>query len=104
MDEQRAIEILNVLMPRYVEQKGECKVFSCIAYGTDEAQAILLAISALEKQIPKKAIPDKLLEEGAYIKWRCPNCGEMMWSGFYFPPLSFSEFCKDCGQAIDWSE
>lgn len=60
-----------------------------IAYTSEMAEFKVLAIEALEKQIPKK--PNKLT---------CPRCGfdriDNSWWVF--------TYCPDCGQAIDWSE
>lgn len=64
-------------------------------------EAIRLAISAIEKQIPKKPTPidyEKYIDvidnakflRGAY--W-CPNCEHVVKNG---------SFCSDCGQALDW--
>ena len=64
-------------------------------------EAIRLAISAIEKQIPKKPTPidyEKYIDvidnakflRGAY--W-CPNCKHVVKNG---------SFCSDCGQALDW--
>ncbi len=49
-----------------------------------------MAISALEKQIPKK--PKMPLD--AY--WVCPTCGKKVEHPY--------ECCMGCGQAIDWEE
>ena len=49
-----------------------------------------LAISALEKQIPKK--PD--LDDGVY----CPCCLHE------FKVHYATRYCTNCGQAIDWSD
>jgi membrane protease subunit (stomatin/prohibitin family) len=51
------------------------------------SEAVEMAISALEKQIPKK--PKSVF---------CPQCGEEFtdydcWS---------ADYCRNCGQAIDW--
>ena len=54
------------------------------------AEAIDIAISALEKQIPQK--PKMPLD--AY--WVCPTCGSKVEHPF--------EHCMRCGQAIDWEE
>ena len=55
-----------------------------------------LAISALEKQIPKK--PIKSDREIRYCEvWKCHNCG-FEWSG------RVVDYCYKCGQAIDWSD
>lgn len=62
-----------------------------------------LAISALEKQIPKKPTHEATL----YKNLTCPNCKNVI--------DEFTEFagirvrvtvanCKFCGQALDWSE
>ena len=64
-------------------------------------EAIRFAISAIEKQIPKKPTPidyEKYIDvidnarflRGAY--W-CPNCKHVVKSG---------SFCSDCGQKLDW--
>ena len=66
-----------------------------------DIEALRMAISALEKQIPKK--PKVLIDT-----WLCPTCAEkveyqtmfgdnVLYHGYY-------DFCPNCGQAIDWSE
>lgn len=66
------------------------------------AEALGLAIQALEKRIPKKPTPidyEKYIDvignarflRGAY--W-CPNCKRVVKSG---------SLCSDCGQKLDWS-
>ena len=66
-------------------------------------EAIRFAISALEKQIPKKpthidyekyidVIDNARFLRGAY--W-CPNCKRVVKSG---------SFCSDCGQKLDWGD
>lgn len=66
-------------------------------------QALDMAISALEKQIPKKPTPidykkymdvvnNAISLRGGF--W-CPNCKKVVRSGSY---------CNDCGQKLDWSE
>ena len=70
---------------------------------SDLSEACKIAISALEKQIPKKPkaidwerfedkVDNAIFMRGGF--W-CPNCGHFIKSGSY---------CCDCGQAIDWSE
>lgn len=61
------------------------------------------AIEALKKQIPKK--PVDVCEP--CVKWGiCPTCkGELNMLGGKPNRIFGSEkYCKDCGQAIDWSE
>lgn len=65
--------------------------------------AIGTAVSALEKQIPKKPTydGDGYAPDGTFVwdEWICPNCGSRY-------ELEYDEynFCPNCGQAIDWSE
>ena len=64
-------------------------------------EAVDMAISALEKQIPKKpTVP--------VDTWLCPSCGE---SVEYQQKLGDNvlyhgqhDFCPKCGQAIEWEE
>ena len=62
-----------------------------------------LAISALEKQIPKK--PTDICTP--VVTWgRCPICkGELNKLGGKPNRVFKSDaFCHDCGQALDWSD
>ena len=69
-------------------------------------QAEDLAIKALEKQIPLRAIPLTVKTDCASIGkaiWRkgttvyeCPRCGT------FISPMY--DFCFKCGQALDWSD
>lgn len=58
----------------------------------DDLEAFELAISALEKQIPKKVVK----HNGSEL-YHCPNCDT------YFLGNGFKH-CTDCGQALDWSD
>ena len=51
-----------------------------------------IAISALEKQIPKKPIRLLYYEVGD-----CPFCETIVY-------ISEDGFCPSCGQALDWGE
>lgn len=57
---------------------------------TDEAE---YAIKALKKQLPKRPLPD----ERYYGNGRCPNCNAV------FIDKS-TNYCGNCGQALDWSK
>lgn len=72
----------------------------------DEAyQAGIMAINALEKQIPKK--PDYEGDGYAdgvlvYDRAICPACGN---DDFEYGTNNWGcKFCPDCGQALDWSD
>ena len=59
-----------------------------------ECNARELAISALEKQIPKKP-KDHPLSDG-----KCPCCNAV----FDYDWKPKSKFCQNCGQALDWGD
>ena len=63
-------------------------------YPMDYAIAFEIAISALEKQIPKK-VNLSLKATDWNTKCHCPNCHSM---------FSHGNYCSNCGQALDWSE
>ena len=59
-----------------------------------------IAISALEKQIPKKV---ELYKHNGDFKWAnypCPYCGEML--GLEINKR-YVKFCPNCGQALDFN-
>ena len=58
--------------------------------------SFIIAIEALEKQIPKK--PIKAQEHIRYEKcYICPNCGKI------FSGTGIATYCYHCGQKLDWS-
>ncbi len=75
-------------------------------------EALDIAISALEKQIPKKPIlyskKKAEIKEGDYIYVKCPSCGEYILSCFHYPPWNeiqkSHKYCENCGQKLDWSD
>lgn len=63
---------------------------------SDIKEAIQCAISALEKQIPKKPILDTIFPSG--VRWYlCPVCKHNNIE-------KNDNYCHNCGQALDWSE
>ena len=54
---------------------------------------LLLCKKALEKQIPKKPLP----ENKYYGNGKCPNCNAVFLD-------KSTKYCGNCGQALDWSE
>lgn len=82
---QEAIEIL----------KHEHDYAQLLSY-VDEA--LKMAISALEKQIPKKPI----LAEEQHIRYSmnyiCPLCGK------HFSGTGIASYCYHCGQALIWED
>lgn len=78
-------------------------------FDDEEKEALTMAIYALEKQIPKKAV----IKTHKYIgsdddfvnKYHCPVCNALIinedTNGFYAGRKQ--KHC-DCGQALDWSD
>ena len=64
---------------------------------TNQKAATKLAISALEKQIPKKPLKSDRQEIGYSLNYDCPNCG------YKFAGTGSVDYCYHCGQALDWS-
>ena len=63
----------------------------------DDLEAFNLAIPALEKQIPKKPLDKKLVDDGYRWQWICPNCHTIK-------TTTEKSHCDDCGQALDWGD
>ena len=59
--------------------------------GTINPEFVEAAISALEKQIPKKTVKPG----SPYFKFACPSCGNYPLNGHY---------CSECGQAIVYNK
>ena len=69
------------------------------SYRTDYAQAIDIAIDAVERRMPKTPIIEPY--EPAY----CPNCDSILSESLgddYFRHYKHLDMCPNCGQAIDW--
>lgn len=62
----------------------------------EQLEICKLAKSALEKQIPKRAILDVIFPSG--IEWYlCPTCN-------HNNVEKSDSYCHACGQALDWSD
>ena len=79
-----------------------------LADTSEMAEFKVLAIEAIEKQIPKTPnyMPDD--DTCLYYHWECPECGNYYsysirktFSVLYNNSVSY---CSRCGQALDWSE
>ena len=95
MTPKEAIEILQSQLHL------DCKADLAIK----ELRARIVAIEALEKQIPKK-VKKEILTSNAFTQWRkynCPNCGCFLYSGAS-KPFSAQSHCHQCGQALDWGD
>lgn len=93
MTESEAINELHKIRPRggIIPQK--------------RAEALDVAIQALEKQIPKK--PRKTDSYRGVLKkvyaYVCPTCGNTCLEK-YMNERQNTMFCCDCGQKLDWSD
>lgn len=93
MTENEAIKELHKIRPRggIIPQK--------------RAEALDVAIKALEKQIPKK--PRKTDSYRGVLKrvyaYVCPTCGNSCLEK-YMNERQDTMFCWDCGQKLDWSD
>lgn len=61
-----------------------------------------LAISALEKQIPKKPKYEDVDNIYGAIKRTCTACGDVCMVSKGAKP--YEHYCRQCGQALDWSD
>ena len=61
-------------------------------------KAIEMAVEALKKQIPMKAVGTH------YAHMRCPSCNHRIPSGGGSSSRRRDNWCNYCGQKIDWSE
>ena len=68
----------------------------------DKHEALVLAVNALEKQIPKKPYKRKEHKSKDYYCAICERClgNEIELRFACLQP----EYCEHCGQALDWSD
>lgn len=83
MTVQNAIKILKVNAVLSLRQTEFCG-------------AVKIAVSAMEKQIPKKPCTYENT-----IRADCPVCGNTV--RWMYNAFTFGSYCSGCGQAIDWS-
>ena len=81
MTNERSIEILN---PEHREHYDSIETVN---------EACRMGMEALEYRTPKKPIEKPTRAFFADI--RCPNCNILI--------ARNQKFCKDCGQALDWT-
>ena len=92
MEESEAIKELHKIRPRggIIPQK--------------RAEALDVAIQALEKQIPKKPIMKQCFEDLEEEYLCCPTCGEILTDRIPADNKTFYFHCMNCGQKLDWSD
>ena len=92
MKVEEAIKILDYSRIQAGLTRDSAMMTESIQLLDNYIEACLMAMGALEKQIPKKPLP----ENEIYGNGICPNCGA------YFMDKS-TKFCGNCGQALDWN-
>lgn len=116
MEKEKAIEIFNKWMDckdaYQADPSCDGNCFSCEYYASaeEEKEAMQMAISALEKQIPKK--PKRIDKNATFDgNWKkvCPACGRVLVERITTPEESYPRHYNYtphciCGQAIDWEE
>lgn len=61
-----------------------------------------IAISDIEKQIPKKPTYEEIGNVYGALKRTCAKCGDVCLISEDAKP--FEHYCRYCGQKIDWSD
>lgn len=81
----------------FKEMVDSCGAYELCPCDRNDMEMTKIALSALEKQIPKEPIPliNKYTNNVAH--YECPNCNQGVWENCY--P---TEYCESCGQALDW--
>ena len=92
MTESEAIKELHKIRPR------------CGIIPQKRAEALDVAIQALEKQIPKKPIMKQYFEDLEDEYLCCPTCGEILTDRIPSDNKTFYFHCMNCGQKFDWSD
>lgn len=92
MEDSEAIKELHGIRPRggIIPQK--------------RAEALDVAIQALEEQIPKKPIMKKYFKDMEEEYLCCPTCGEILTDRIPADNKTFYFHCMNCGQKFDWSD
>lgn len=90
MTESDAIKELHEIRPRggIITQK--------------RAEAIDMAINALEKQIPKRPIMKPYFDDMEEEYLCCPTCGDILTDRIPLDNKDFYFHCLNCGQKLKW--
>ena len=87
----------------FILNKIQIDVRFCSDEDIEKTEAALkLAISALEKQMPKQPKYEDVDNVYGAIKRTCTACGDVCMVSKGAKP--YEHYCRQCGQAIDWSD
>lgn len=83
----------------FKEMIDGCGAYELCPCGKDDMEMTKIALSAIEKQIPKKPKKDE------YDYYVCPSCGADDYALMHDSNIADKyNFCHTCGQALDWSD
>lgn len=94
-DVQKMLKVTNLDLLKEVVAEVRYKVRSGMPMLSNQRRKYILAIKAIDKQIPKKLI---CIE----IEKCCPVCKEGVC--FIGDDGNYGNYCSNCGQALDWSD
>ena len=87
----------------FILNKIQIDVRFCSDEDVEKTEAALkLAISALEKQMPKQPKYEDVDNVYGAIKRTCTACGDVCMVSKGAKP--YEHYCRQCGQALDWSD
>ena len=87
----------------FILNKIQIDVRFCSDEDIEKTEAALkLAISALEKQMPKQPKYEDADNVYGAIKRTCTACGDVCMVSKGAKP--YEHYCRQCGQALDWSD
>ena len=87
----------------FILNKIQIDVRFCSDEDIEKTEAALkLAISALEKQMPKQPKYEDVGNVYGAIKRTCTACGDVCMVSKGAKP--YEHYCRQCGQALEWSE
>lgn len=83
----------NAILKAEIVHHPECSIF---------AEALALAIRALEKRISKKPIMKPYFDDMEEEYLCCPTCGEILTDRIPLDNKDFYFHCLNCGQKFNW--
>ena len=92
----------DLLSPEQYAIKSMENLNLVLSITDSERESVNMAIKALEKQIPKKPIIQKMQIKDCidqiqiFNKKICPSCGTVLCADW--------NFCFECGQKLDWGD
>lgn len=102
MTESEAIKICNTIV--FATSFSNPQGMPLNTTKEELAEAMRIAIQALEKQIPKKPIMKQYFENLEEQYLCCPKCGEILTDRIPADNKTFYFHCMNCGQKFDWGD